>query len=537
MVIVLGLFTSPKPLAKSLSSAVPRATFQNIIDRSGLDYHPGFGGIAWSDFNGDRKDDIFIATATGNKLYQGNGDGTFIDVTRQAGIAPTPVAFGVVFGDYDNDGCPDLYLSIGGPINSSKDRGIPDSLYHNNCDGTFTDVIAKSGMKDIFHGTGATWFDYDNDGWLDLYVANYGVWKNDDDWTFEPNILYHNNGNGTFTAQSELDGAPGLAKCSSVRPFPRYPKNSGKTEKVRPLKGWKESFQPISFDFDNDGKQDLFIATDYGVSPLYHNNGNGTFSDVTEQAGMCVRGSGMGVTAGDYDNNGYLDLYVTNGDHNFLWHNNGNGTFSETSEEAGVANFGSLGWGAQFFDYNNDGALDLYEVSGNVLLDAEVRRRYTNRQDRLYENNGQGHFTDIAIKAGLSGNDPKLAAAFADINNDGFTDLFVISDYPRRTDNTSHNRLYLNTPNGNHWLSLRLVGDRSNRDAVGARISLTVSGKTQIREITVGTSYISQNSLRATFGLGKATHIEKLQIQWPSGQKQTVTDPDVDHLVTVTESH
>ncbi len=492
--------------------------------------------MAWVDYNNDRKLDFFIASADGNKLYKGRGDGTFSDVTKESGIAANPITTGAVFGDYDNDGCPDLFLSTGGSTKTSKDPGLPDLLYHNNCNGTFTNVTEISGIRGLYHGTGATWFDYNQDGLLDLYIDNYGVWKSDDDWTYEPNILYRNNGDGTFTDVTKQTGVSGDAKCDAIKPFTRYSKASKKTEQVRRIGGWKESFQPITFDFDNDGKPDLFIATDYGVSPLYHNNGNGTFTDVTEKAGLCIRGSGMGVSAGDYNNEGWLDLYVTNGDRNFLWNNNHDGTFTEVSEENGVANLGSLGWGTGFLDFNNDGYLDIYSVNGTVIMDLEVRKRFIDRKDRLYLNNGEGKFVDIAPKMGILGNDPKLAAAFGDFNDDGFSDIYVVSDGLRKTDPRSHNRLYQNKPNGNHWLKLTLVGTRSNRDSIGARIILTANGKKQIREVTNSSSYLSQNSLEQIFGLGKLLKIDQLEIRWPSGQIQTIYNPGIDRTITVTEN-
>jgi len=509
------------------SKAPIQPAFLDVLDNSGIKREEPLTGAAWADYDSDGFLDLLLGGKT-TKLYHNNGNGTFTDATKKSGILFGPTKAGV-FGDYDNDGCPDLYLTAFGLRT--------DSLYRNNCNGAFTDVTKKSGIKkELYNGFGAAWADFDNDGYLDLYVTSYGIAKVSDTnellligHTNEPNVLYHNNRDGTFTDVTDKAGVSGMTTCSAF---------ALKLVKGTLPKGWpyKESYQPIWFDYNNDGEIDLFIATDAGISPLYQNNGNGTFTEVTKEAGLCRGGTGMGVTVGDYDTDGNMDIYITNVGANYLWHNNGDGTFSEMGAEAGVADPLTIGWGTGFFDYNNDGFLDLYSVNGTVSRRAGISNPEIGKVmlDKLYKNNGVGTFREVAASEGIIGDYSKEAAAFGDYDNDGFTDVVVLTSY-FTGDSRSH--LYKNQGNKNHWITIQLIGTKSNRDSIGARITLTANGKTQIREVVSGSSYISQNSLWQTFGLGKTNKVDEIEIRWPSGIKKVLRNIKTNQKLIITEGN
>ncbi len=517
-----GIVTLARGVTNATQLQNHQPSFENVIAKSGIKKRGGSIGASWSDYDRDGQLDLFVfGGEDGNRLFRQN-KGIFTDVTAKSGITIKRNSFAGVFGDYDNDGCPDLYI-----VNhaSQPTSGDMDILYHNNCNGTFTNVSSKSGIRDTYHGRGAAWADYNGDGYLDLYVANHGIQQNDIYFS-EPNILYLNNGNGTFRDITLESKVSGVAKCNDLHDQP--------PDKLKIINGpYKESFQPIWFDYNNDGRPDLFVSTDSGVSPLYKNNGDGTFTDVTLQAGLCRVASGMGVTAGDFNNDGYLDLYVTNTGENFLWKNNGDGTFTNVAPDLNLSDSLSIGWGAGFLDYDNDGNLDLYvvdgQVSGGVIWNPEIGKT---RVDRLYRNNGSGQFEEVATQEGISIDEPKEAAAFADYNGDGFTDIMVTGGW---TSPNSKNRLYLNQGNSNHWITIKLRGTVSNRDAVGARITLKAGLKTQIREVVSGSSFVSQNSLWQTFGLGKALKIESLEVKWPNGQIQKLSNISVNQTLSLME--
>jgi len=500
---------------------VLKPTFTNVVASSGVTNEIHSTGAAWADYDNDSDLDLFVG-GRNVKLYQ-NNKGKFTDVTKQAGLdSPHGTTFAGVFGDYDNDGCLDLFLS-----NEPARGGNLSTLYHSNCNGTFTDVTQASKIIDTYHGRGAAWADYDNDGFLDLYVVNQGEYKGPRDYRFEPNILFHNNRDGTFADVTEKSGADGFIgkQCPNI--------NINYTIKVTG-KGVKASLQPIWFDYNLDGKIDLFVATDSGISPLYRNNGDGTFTNVTFEAGMCKLGTGMGVTAGDYDNDQDLDIYITNVGVNYLWSNNGDGTFTEKSEPSRSLDPASLGWGAAFIDYDNDGLLDIYVVNGRVQPGTNDSPDVGNvRIDKLYRNLGNGVFSDVATAEGIIGDDPKEGAAIGDYDNNGFEDIFVVSGY---SEITALERLYKNKKNSNHWLTIKLVGTKSNKDAVGALVTLKAGPLTQIRQIISGSSYLSQNSLWPTFGLGTNSMIDEVKIKWPSGTEQTLKNIKADQKITITEN-
>ena len=491
-------------------------------------------GVCVADFDGDGWPDIYFVNGRDlygrgikaqNALYHNNGDGTFSDVTDKAGVPGTGFGLGCVWGDYDNDGHPDLFITQYGP----------NVLYHNNGDGTFTDVTKKAGVAGMdfntyFHA-GATFFDYDRDGKLDLYVGGYvalppgaqrycnlgGVTSSCPPSAYEgsADILYRNNGDGTFTNVTK--------KAGIYQP-------AGKNLSVG------------AGDYDNDGWPDLFVANDGLAAYLYHNEHNGTFKEQGSVSGMAFTGQGrtmaaMCIALGDYNNDGWLDLYISDfqGNSDHLWKNDGQGFFDEVSDYAGISlpTRTVLSFGGGFFDYDNDGWLDLFIANGHVYPEIEqVSPEIHYKQiNTLFHNDGHGKFVDVTKSLGEGLETPSVGrgVAFADFDNDGFMDLVVANN------NDAPLLLHNSGGNGNHFVSLRLVGTKSNRDAMGARVKLTAGGITQIREIAGGGSYLSQSDLRAHFGLGASTKIERLEISWPSGAQQTFRDVAADRFYIIQE--
>ena len=491
-------------------------------------------GVCVADFDGDGLPDIYFVNgrdlynrgiSARNALYRNNGDGTFADVTEAAGVPGTGYGLGCVWGDYDNDGFPDLYVTQYG-------RNV---LYHNNGNGTFTDVTDKAGVAGMEFGTpfhsGATFFDYDRDGRLDLYVGGYvdlgpgsprycnisGARTSCPPSAYKgtPDILYHNNGDGTFT---------NVTKAAGI---------------YQPL---GKNLAVGAADYDNDGWPDLFVANDGLNAYLYHNERNGKFDEIGTITGMglTARGSAMAamcISLGDYDNDGWLDLFITdfqkNSDH--LWRNDGKGFFEEVSDQASITvpTREVLSFGGGFFDYDNDGWLDLFIANGHVYPEVEqvspdVRFKQINS---LFHNEGNGKFTETTKLAGRGFQTPYVGrgVAFADFDSDGFMDLVVGNngDPPLLLHNSGGN--------GNHFLNFKLVGTKSNRDALGARVRVLAGSLSQIREIAGGGSYLSQSDLRAHFGLGKATRAESVEVKWPSGQRQVFHDVEADRFYLIEE--
>jgi enediyne biosynthesis protein E4 len=491
-------------------------------------------GVCVADYDGDGWQDIYFVNGRDlydrgikvqNALYHNNGDGTFTDVTDKAGVPGTGFGMGCVWGDYDNDGHPDLFVTQFG-------RNV---LYHNNGDGTFTDVTDKAGVAgmdfDTYFHSGATFFDYDRDGYLDLYVGGYvafapgaqrycnlgGVTSSCPPSAYQgsPNLLYHNNGDGTFTNVTKKAGI--------------YQPN-GKNLSVG------------AADYDNDGWPDLFVANDGLSAYLYHNQHNGTFKEEGSMSGMAFTGQGtamaaMCISLGDYNNDGWLDLYISDfqGSSDHLWKNDGKGFFDEVSDHAGISmpTRAVLSFGGGFFDYDNDGWLDLFIANGHVYPEVEqvTPEIHYKQINTLFHNDGHRKFIDVTKTSGDGFSAPYVGrgAAFADFDNDGFLDVVVANngDPPLLLHNSGGN--------GNHFVSFKLVGTKSNRDAMGARLKLTAGGMTQIREIAGGGSYLSQSDLRAHFGLGSTAKIDKLEITWPSGAQQTFRDLPADQFYSIQE--
>jgi len=489
------------------------------------------GGVALLDYNNDGLLDIFLVNGGRvsspmqtpenfdrhdplywNRLYRQNKDGGFTDVTQQAGLANAGegnYGMGVAVGDYDNDGYPDLYVT-------SYGKNI---LYHNNGDGTFTDVTAKAGVAAGGWSVSAGFFDYDNDGKLDLFVTRYMDWdtKHSKDCggnyhTYCPpeefpsttNILYHNNGDGTFTDVSQRSGIA--------------------AKKGRAL--------GVAFaDYDGDGFTDIFVANDGMQQYLFHNNGNGTFTEVGLEAGTALsqdgrRLSGMGVVFQDYDNDGKPDVIVTQLPREIygVYHNDGDGSFTYRSLETGLGllSSGSSGWGVGLEDFDNDGWKDLFVAQGHVLDNVEqIDPSLHYLEAPLVAMNHNGRFE--RADSGSTGPAAARGAAFGDLNNDGWQDVVV-------TTLGGHPQVFFNRGGKLHWLVITLRGTRSNRDGFGARVR--VNGQT--RFATTAGSYLSSSDKRLHFGLGEAEKA-KVEIDWPSGIHQTLNDVHANQFLEVRE--
>jgi hypothetical protein len=516
------------------AAGITHTHFKGTLDTSTILEEAG-PGVCVADYDGDGYQDIYFVNGrdlykrgivTRNALYHNNGDGKFTDVTEKSGVPGNAYGLGCVWGDYDNDGHPDLYVTQYGK----------NILYHNNGDGTFTDFTDKAGVGGmdfgtVFH-TGATFFDYDKDGYLDLYVGGYAKFSQESQqfctteiryrsscppmvYGGTPNLLYHNNGDGTFT-------------------------NVTQASNIYQPKGLNLSV--AAADYDNDGWPDLFVANDGLEAYLYHNNHDGTFTNIALQSGVALTNDGntmaaMCISLGDYDNDGHLDLYISDfqgaGDH--LWHADGKGSFDEVSDVAGItlSTKQVLSFGGGFFDYDNDGFLDIFIANGHVYpeIDRSSAEIHYKEINSLFHNDGKGKFTEVSRTSGDGFVTPHAGrgVAFTDFDNDGNMDLVVGND--------SDPPLLLHNGGGtgNHFLNFKLVGTKSNRDAMGARLRLRAGGVSQIREIAGGGSYLSQSDLRAHFGLGRHPSAEELEVSWPSGQHQVFRNIAADKFYLIVE--
>jgi len=432
--------------------------------------------------------DIFVVGDGGlpNALYHNNGDGTFREVASAAGVANTPRGRGCVWFDYNNDGWRDLYVTCAGP----------NYLFENNRDGTFTDVTQQAEVGDEKHGTGAVIADYDHDGWLDIYVANWGrpaslLVSNPVPKT---NVLYRNRGDGTF---EELTQTAGVADDGIA---------------------WGAIF----FDYDGDTWPDLFVANDHGPDKLYRNKGDGTFADVSDQSGIVTQINGkptgaMGLCVGDYDNDADLDFFITNYDVDLLWRNNGDGTFTNVAEAVGVANEG-VGWYASFVDYDNDGFRDLYVVNGDV-----DNSQKTNR-NRLYHNQN-GRFVDRADALNVTVDVVGRGATAGDFDNDGDVDFYIVNNTGNTLCRNDVNPNALHSSRStNNWTKVRLRGTQSNRDGIGTRVTVVTDNLIQTQELICGTGFLGSDSLELEFGLSTADQIDAVTLTWPSGTVETYRD-------------
>ena len=514
------------------------------------------GGVALFDYDNDGWLDIFLVNGTslvpasrdGNStsyLFRNNRDGTFTDVTEKAHLTRSGWGQGCCVGDYDNDGFDDLFVTYWG-------RSV---LYHNNGDGTFTDVSEQAGVAGSENrwGAGCCFLDYDRDGLLDLFVANYVNFDpahapkpgqaaycmyNDIPVPCGPlgfaggtNILYRNRGNGTFTDVSEESGI--------ARP-------RGPTSMVFVARNWQSTgsygMGAAAADFDNDGWPDIYVACDSAPSLLYRNNHNRTFREIAVPAGCAldengVALSGMGVAVGDFDGDGWLDIARTNFSEQVttLYRNLGNGAFEDASIKAGLGvNRKYLGFGVGFLDFDNDGWKDLFLANGHVYSQIASRKLHLSYKEPkvLYRNLGNGRFEDVSASTGSAMRVENLGrgCAFGDLDNDGDVDVVVnnLDGPPSLLRNDGGNR--------NNWIMVRCVGTRSNRSAIGTRVKVTSGGHSQIDEVMSGSSYYSQNDFRLHFGLGRATQAENVELIWPSGLKESFQNLPANRLFVMQEA-
>ena len=533
--------------AKNISGSVTNKQF--LLEEMGC-------GVALFDYDNDGWLDIFLVNGTSlapaerdrrptSYLFRNNRDGTFTDVTKRAGLTRSGWGQGCCVGDYDNDGYDDLFVTYWGH----------NILYHNNGDGTFTDVSEKAG----FAGTGNSWgagccfLDYDRDGHLDLFIANYvnfeasGAPKpgeagycnyNDIPVPCGPqgfaggtNILYRNRGDGTFADVSQQSGI--------ARP-------SGPSKMVFVGRNWQPTgsygMGAAAADFDNDGWPDIYVASDSAPSLLYRNNRDGTFRETAVSAGCAldengVALSGMGVAVADYDGDGWLDIARTNFSEQVttLYRNYGNGAFEDASIKAGLGvNRKYLGFGIGFLDFDNDGWKDLFLANGHVYSQIAGRKLHVSYKEPkiLYRNLRNGHFEDVSSRMGaaLRAENVARGCAIGDFDNDGDVDVIVnnLDAPPTLLRNDGGNK--------NNWIMIKCVGTRSNRSAIGTRVKITCGDHSQIDEVMSGSSYYSQNDFRLHFGLGSASKVDRVDVAWPSGVKETFPNLPANRLIILQET-
>jgi len=503
------------------------------------------GGVALFDYDNDGWLDIYLVNGSTfaalqgkespprSALFRNNRDGAFTDVTARAGVANERWGFGVAAGDYDNDGWEDFYVT-----NFGKNR-----LYHNNGDGTFTDVAERLGVAIESWSTGATFGDYDGDGDLDLFVAGYVDF--DPANLPEPRTTKDGQKYCYYRGQPVMCGPRGLAGARDYLlrndgdKFTDVSKQAG----VADEKGYY-GFGAAFCDIDDDGKLDLIVANDSTPKFLYINKGAGAFEDASFVSGFALNEdgreqAGMGLAVGDYDNDGKPDLYVTNfsDDSNTLYHNEGEALFNDVTFAAGhgAPTIPFLGWGVGFMDFDNDGLKDVFIANGHVYPQVDKYDWGTTWAERpLLFKNRNGKVFDLlpaATGSGLAVVKSARGAAFGDLDNDGRIDVALnnCDDTPTVLRNE--------TKEAGHWLSVKLIGGaKSPRDAIGATVWLTADGKRQRADVISGASYCSQSDLRLYFGLGKATKVDKLEIRWPSGARETVNVKAVDRMITLTEN-
>jgi len=547
--VVFTDVTAKAGLSKAVNTSGSATNKQLLLEEMG-------GGAAFFDYDNDGWLDIFLVNGTSldpavrernpaSYLFHNNRDGTFTDVSQQAGLIHSGWGQGCCVGDYDNDGFDDLFVSYFG-------RNV---LYHNNGNGTFTDVSEKAGVTGSTDrwGAGCCFLDYDRDGHLDLFVANYVSYDparapkpgeamyclynnipvpcGPQGFTGGTNILYRNRGDGTFVDVSEESGI--------TRP-------RGASSMVFVGRNWQPTgsygMGAAAADFDNDGWPDIYVASDTAPSLLYRNNHDGTFREIAVPAGCAfdengVAMSGMGVGLGDFDGDGWMDIVRTNFSEQVttLYRNYGNGAFEDASIKAGLGvNRKYVGFGVGFLDFDNDGGKDLFLANGHVYSQIAGRKIHLTYKEPkvLYRNLGNGRFEDVSAKAGpaIKAENLGRGCAFGDFDNDGDVDVIInnLDGPPTLLRNDGGNR--------NNWIMIKCVGVKSNRSAIGARVRITTGARSQIDEVMSGSSYYSQNDFRLHFGLGSATKVDSVEIGWPSGLKESFKSLASNHLYVIQET-
>ena len=492
------------------------------------------GGAAFFDYDGDGDVDLYATNGSrfdgfegqnhpGNWLYRNDG-GLFEEVGLAAGVGDTSWSMGCAPADYDNDGDVDLYVANFGR----------NTLYRNGGDGLFEDVTGAAATGDRRWATGCTFGDYDRDGDVDLYVANYVdfgrdyqspipcLWKNVEVYCGPVGLLpaadvfYRNEGDGTFVDGTREAGLTGVEYYGMSALFG---------------------------DIDDDGWPDIFVADDSTPNLLFRNQGDGRFAEIALMAGVAYSGEGvkqgcMGAAMGDYDGDGRTDILVTNfaDEHNTLYRNDGDGFFTDRSFAARLAAVGGyqVAWGAAFFDLDNDGDKDVFVANGHTYPQADLPQVNSSYRETnfLFENEGGGVFSEVGAKAGpgLALKQVSRGSSIADYDDDGDLDIFVLNL------NDRPNLLRNEGPANNHYLSVRAIGTRSNRDGIGTRIAVSAGGRTQYGEVRSGSGYLSHDDLRVHFGLGSATRVDSIELRWPSGTAQVVRDVAADQVLTVREA-
>ena len=545
----VGIGIAASPLASSVSQPNTIVNFVDVTRAAGIAFVHDYAaspqkylietmgsGCGWIDYDQNGLLDLYLVNSAATRvyhpsqslrsaLYRNNGDGTFTDVTSMAKVGAEGLfGMGVAVGDYDNDGYPDLLvLGYGRCI-----------LYHNNGNGTFTDVTARAGVENLGRwASSAAWFDYDNDGRLDLVIANYVDWSPErnfycgdqgpgmrsychpDDFHGQPPTLYHNNGDGTFTDVSKSSGVG--------------------------LKGGN-GLGIVTFDYDNEGWQDIFIANDHMPNFLFHNNRDGTFREVAYAAGVAVSSdgqfeAGMGTDAADTTGSGRMDLIVTHLDTQLarLYQNLADHTFDDVTlrSKIGYATYHMSGFGTRFMDYDNDGARDLFMANGHVLDNIQRYHSDTRYAEPklMFHNNGHGVFENVSDRLGPDFQLPRVSrgAAIADFDNDGDLDILV-------SNNGQAPQLLRNDGgNANHWLEILLIGTKSNRDGVGARVKVSAGDLILYDQRKGGMRYQSAQDPRLHFGLGAHLNIDAIEILWPSGSVTQLTNLKSDRIIAVKE--
>lgn len=529
------------------SAAAQLPVFVDVTEAAGIHFKHSNGktehkhiietmgsGVVFFDYDTDGDADLYFVNSgnipqmkqdeqqaqLGNVLYRNDGDGRFTDVTEISGTADTGYGMAAAAGDIDNDGDADLYIANFGQ----------DTLYRNNGDGTFTDITETAGIDNTLWGIAAVYLDFDVDGDLDIFVVNYLVYElsmpvttfkgivgygHPRSYKGTPDVLYRNNGDGTFTNIAETAGV------------------------TNPAEG--RGMAAIACDYDNDGFPDIYVTNDTNRNFLYHNNGDGTFTDESLFIGVGYDENGvaegsMGVDCGDYNSDGWLDLIVANSEKATLYKNEEGLFFADATAKSQLQQptLPFVGFSPLFLDYDNDGHLDLFCANGHpqdvieILMDHET---YAQR-DQMFQNRGDGTYADVSETAGdyftaaLVGR----AAATADYDNDGDTDIVIMNSNQRAV------LLRNDGGNANNWIGIKLVGSQSNRDGIGAKVTVSTADMTQMREVKSGSSYASGSDTRLLFGLGENQRVEKITIVWQGGTTQVLKDVAINQILTIVAS-